>query len=136
MEAWMRGDSKEVRRQMFEDHPRQRAELDAQFEKEIAPLIHLSVAQITVELLLLITATLMRQCGCPLDITEHVINHMFIRKKTKPQSVTMSRWMEAKLNEGDENNNNNNNNYVYIPPISDRDRAVKLLLSLPDNLNG
>eukprot|EP00116_Pleurobrachia_bachei_P016537 sb/3476799/ len=34
------------------------------------------------------------------------------------------------------NNNNNNNNYVYIPPISDRDRAAKLPLSLPDNLNG
>eukprot|EP00116_Pleurobrachia_bachei_P019414 sb/3479676/ len=29
----------------------------------------------------------------------------------------------------------NIDNYVYIPPISDRDRAVKLLLSLKDNLN-
>eukprot|EP00116_Pleurobrachia_bachei_P009022 sb/3469284/ len=38
VEARMRGDSKEVRRQMFEDHPRQRAELDAKFEKEIDPL--------------------------------------------------------------------------------------------------
>ena len=48
------------------------------------------------------TATLlgvMRKCGCPLNITEHVINHMFKRKRPKPPSVAMSRWMEEKLNE-------------------------------------